>query len=1844
MNVRELIDDLETSGIRLWVEADQLRFRAPQGVMTADRREALRARKAEVVAHLRGAAALRADPDPASRHEPFPLTDIQAAYLVGRGDTYDYGGTACHAYVELAYPHADGEIDPDRLAAAWRGLVAAHDMLRAVVHPDGYQQVLAPDVTGHPQVPVTDLRPAPPAQVQVALEGIRAQLDHRVGDPQRWPLCLLRLTRCPDRTVAHLSVDLLVVDFTSLALLLDELHLRYADPLAAPPAPELTFRDYVLAARRLAATGQAERDRAYWWSRLDGLPAAPELPALERTATGPARFRRLATTVTPARWERLRQRAARHGVTPSAVLLTAYAEVIGCWSRHPRFTLNVPTFTRHPVHPDVDRLVGDFTAVELLEVDLSAPAPFADRVRDLAARLLEDLAHPLCTGSEVLAELARRRGRSAALMPVVFTSALDAAPPARHAPGVPRPRVAHALTQTPQVWIDCQVLERDGGLAVSWDCREGVFPDGLLDDAFGVFAGLLDRLLGPDGDGEVWESADLVGLPPAQARRRAEIDDTAAPVPGGLLHEPVLARAATDPDAVAVVDASGQTTYAELAGRARAVAVELRARGVEPGELVAVVMDKGVEQVVAVLGILLAGAAYLPVDTTQPAARRDAILTDARVRQALTQSWLRAGLGDLPGGVATLDVDTLPPVAAAAAAAPPSTASPGDLAYVITTSGSTGAPKGVMISHEAALNTVVDVTARFGVTADDRVLGLAALGFDLSVYDVFGALAAGATLVLPEPARRGDPSHWAELVARHGVTVWNSVPGQLQMLHDHLPPGAAGGLASLRLALLSGDWIPVTLPDQIRALVPGLQVVSLGGATEGAIWSIAYPVGEVDPSWPSIPYGWPLTNQTLRVLDHRLRPRPDWVVGELYIGGTGVALGYRGDPERTAERFLTHPATGERLYRTGDLGRHLGGDRDGVIEFLGREDTQVKIRGYRIELAEVEAALHGAPGVATGAVLVDSDTFSGHRLAAFVQPARTDPPPPGSTAVAEAARAALDPLPAEPTRHLAGFVAAMDEAGLLAMAATLRGAGLFGDPAAAHTADEVCAALGALPRHRRLVRRWLRALVRAGRLAGSDDGRYRGLAVAGPDRLARAWRDLAAAERQVGWSADLLDHLRACADRLPGLLDGSVAVAGLLFPGAPADAVRAAYRDNLAVRGLNRAAAAAVAELARSPQRPPGPLRVLEVGGGVGGATAELVPALAGLDVEYLFTDPSAFFVAEARERFADHAWVRHARFDPEQDPRPQGLLPNSVDAVVAGNALHRCADLPAVLGRLGELLSPGGLLVLVEQTRDDSPALMVSMEFLEALAEEPADARRDTDIAFVDAAGWARLLTAAGGEPELVLPGEDDPLAVLGQRLLVARCKADRARLEIGELVRHVAERLPEYMVPAHWQVLDALPLSANGKVDRAALRRLLPSESDAGVPATAGSSAPRDDRERELAALWAELLGCERVGRDDDFFALGGDSLLVARLVGRLRERVPALVELEWDMVLRHLLHQPTVAALAEYLRGLDEAPAGTAPAPAGPASPVVALNGSGGTATVLVHAGVGTIMPYRALITEIRRRAAGATRLVGLEVPDLDGFLDADPAGLIDRLAADYAGALLDTGADRFHVVGYCLGGLISTEVTRTLTEAGAEVATFTAVSSHAPPFRLDDELLSEYSFAVMMGIDPVQLGFPADAERFVAAAQEVLGRTPGVMPDGGFAALTGEYADIGDHFRRLAQVPRTLRVARMCEAVPPSVGSFTPAQLLRMFRTFRQSVFAITRYRPEPYAGDIAFLRHGGPYPFPGSRDSVTRYWEELCLGDLTVTDIVGDHFTCLADDHVPAVLRHLVAITDGEILA
>jgi amino acid adenylation domain-containing protein len=939
-------------------------------------------------------------PDVEHASEPFPLTDVQEAYWIGRNSLFQLGNVATHDYSEVDLD----ALDVERVTRVLRRIIQRHSMMRAVLLPNGTQRIL--DEVPPYEPTLIDLRSLPAEEARARLQAIRDEMSHQVLPADRWPLFDLRIVRLADQHWRlHVSIDLLVVDAWSLHILAAEVRQLYAHPDSELPPIDLSFRDYVLTEVAFRDSATYRRALEYWRSRLATLPGPPDLPLARNPASLDApRFVRLHGHLQRKLWRRLKQKSARTGLMPSGVLLAAYADVLTAWSKSSRFLLNLTLFNRLPFHPHVDRLVGDFTSLTLVEVDNSVPASFRERALRLQDRLWEDLEHRHVSGVRVLRELMQhRRGGMGTLAPVVFTSTLfmssgDDAPDDAGDSQPPR-RPTYGISQTPQVWLDLGVGEQEGHLLFSWDVVEELFPPGLLQEMFSAFAGLLTRLAEDDG---AWDDCSVAFLPAEQLALRGAVNATEAPISEALLHGLFAARAAEQPDQPAVIAPGRTVTYGELQSLARRIGRRLRELGARPNQLVAVVMEKGWEQVAAVLGILEAGAAYLPLDPHQPGERLAALLGEGRVELALTQPWLPE-IPEWPAGVRRLPLDGRWDEVSDSPLEPGQ--GPGDLAYVIFTSGSTGMPKGVMIDHRGAVNTILDVNQRFGVTANDRVLALSALSFDLSVYDVFGLLAAGGAVVLPESSALKEPADWTDKMLRYRVTLWNTVPALMGMLADFLS-GRSGPLpAALRLVLMSGDWIPPALPDRIRALWPEAGLISLGGATEASIWSILFPIAAVDPSWVSIPYGKPMVNQTFQVLNDLLEPTPVWVPGQLYIGGVGLAKGYWGDEAKTATSFITHPRTGERLYRTGDLGRWLP---DGNIEFLGREDFQVKVQGYRIELGEIESALAQHPAVHTAVVAALGEARGEKRLVAYIVPEGPPEAEPAADPAPEARHAELD--------------------------------------------------------------------------------------------------------------------------------------------------------------------------------------------------------------------------------------------------------------------------------------------------------------------------------------------------------------------------------------------------------------------------------------------------------------------------------------------------------------------------------------------------------------------------------------------------------------------------------------------------------------------------------------------------------------------------------------------------------------------------------------------------------------------------------------------------------------------
>ncbi|PHP87690.1 non-ribosomal peptide synthetase [Burkholderia sp. AU18528] len=914
-------------------------------------------------------------------HAPFELSAVQQAYWLGRCDGEVLGNVSCHAFLEFR----SRAIDPVRLDIACRRVRERHPMLRARFD-GGRQQIIAE--SNAPVFAHADWRDRTAADAQAEWVSLRAFRSHECLDVEHAQVFMMGLVQMPggeDRV--WLSVDLLAADVDSVRLLMQEIGVAYAEPSALPAAPSTWFPAWL--ARRAAETRDARAAaRDAWQARLATLPEGPALPLARAPETIRApRFSRVAHTLSTDELARLQARAAQHGVTLSSVFGAAFAAVLARWSGRQAFLLNVPLFDRHGDAPDLGRVIADFTTLLLVECDVRADASAADTVRAFQQRLHGAIAHAAYPALDVLRD-ARRQGMPRAA-PVVFSCNLGDESFVPDAFAQVFGDLHDMISQTPQVWLDHQLYRVPDGALLAWDSVEGLFPDGTIDAMFGAYVAFVQALCDRD-----WRWPIAVELPSAQRRVRDTLNALPACGRARTLHHDFFALAAREPAAVALRCGDRAVTRGELAAQALAVAGGLRAAGIGHGDAVEISLPRGPAQVAAVFGVLAAGACYVPLDVAQPVARKALIERAAGVKAAIGD--IACADGPLPHvGIAALLRHA--PLAAPLAVAPQATA------YVIYTSGSTGVPKGVEMTHAAAINTIDAIDALLGVSADDRLLAVSALDFDLSVYDLFGALGAGAELVLPTQDEARDAARWLELIAQHRVTLWNSAPALLEMALA--VPAASDACRSVRAALLSGDWIALDLPARLRERCgDACAFHALGGATEAGIWSNVQTVHDVPPHWRSIPYGRPLPGQAYRVVDGDGRDAPDYVPGELLIGGDSLARGYRNDPELTAQRFVQH-ASG-RWYRTGDRGRYWP---DGTLEFLGREDRQVKVRGHRIELGEIEAALAAHPLI-DGACASVVHGEAARIVAAFV-PADRAAADTAPSSLAEAGMA--DTMPAE---------------------------------------------------------------------------------------------------------------------------------------------------------------------------------------------------------------------------------------------------------------------------------------------------------------------------------------------------------------------------------------------------------------------------------------------------------------------------------------------------------------------------------------------------------------------------------------------------------------------------------------------------------------------------------------------------------------------------------------------------------------------------------------------------------------------------------------------------------------
>lgn len=978
--------DLRSQGILLQAEGETLTCDAPMGAITEEIADSIKNNKTGLLPLLRSMepkdSLPQIVPDPAEAHEPFPLTENQEAYWLGRNNKLESGGVGIHVYFEVEIE----DLDEARFQKAWAELVREHAMLRAVLLPEGKQRILK-----NPSTPTVEILSATKQGGLEAVDSVRRTLSHMQYALSEWPQFQLKIFHLPQenggprRSLLMVSMDLWCLDLRSLQVLLDHLADLYLGQTPAP-IPEPSFRDYLITLETLKKAPVYDKALAYWHDRIRTLPPAPSLPTRPKSEVKTGRFTRRSHRLPQEQWTRIRERIRSRGLTVPSVLLACYAATISRWSENKRFTLNIPRFNRLPMHEDINDIVGEFASFSLLEVDNRAPVPFKELAGKIQRQMWADLEFAHVSGVRVLRDWKASLQSSPQVMaPFVFTSEPEHSTfrnkslswmGALERLGT----VKNAITQTPQVWLDSQFSEINGDLYVSWDSLDGLLVEGLPERMFETYCAIISGL----GEKAAWEMK-TVPLPQKERDLHRLLSGPLEELSGDSPLDCLRRHAKETPEGPALIDGHGVLSWLDAANEVEQWSARLSGLGLGERNAVAFALPKGRKQFIASMAIHGIGGIVVPIDHESPLSRAETILKDCSAAVLLCDE--NSHYRFLDASCPTVNMDT-PDMETLSVSEPYQHSE--SLYCVIYTSGSTGTPKGVKLSLDGILNVVRDAAQRFGMDREDTALSLSPIYHDLALFDVMRTAIIGTRLVFPEPGRLKDPGHWLQLVRDWNVTTWLTVPATMTMLLDYLDGTSEGTPTpdSLKYVILGGDWIPLATPERLRKIAPRARLISAGGPTETSLWNILYPVKRFDDDWRSIPYGLPIRNAAYHVLDDKLEDCPAMVVGELYCSGPWLASGYLNDEKKTSRSFIMHQAKGVRMFRTGDLGRL---HENGYIEFIGRRDNQVNINGYRIELGEIETTIGRHPAVcqAVSSVKKGRDSRDGLVLWVTLKPGKS---------------------------------------------------------------------------------------------------------------------------------------------------------------------------------------------------------------------------------------------------------------------------------------------------------------------------------------------------------------------------------------------------------------------------------------------------------------------------------------------------------------------------------------------------------------------------------------------------------------------------------------------------------------------------------------------------------------------------------------------------------------------------------------------------------------------------------------------------------------------------------------
>ncbi len=1810
MDTKKLIIDLYNKGIEFWVEKGELHYRTKTKIQDDDKVKIYR-NKNEIIDVLQsGKKILIQDYDSTKPYEEYNLTEIQSAYLLGRGKYFKYGEVSSHVYFEVKFPL----LEQKRVTEIWNILIRRHNNLRLVI-TDNQKQKIIESVPSLKIIWQED-------ENESLIQNIRNELSNKYYDVTKWPLFDVAVSKKNEKSIMHLSFDFLIMDWTSIWILLKEFEILYFEEKELGDVT-YTFKQYYYEKINSQMSSRYIMDEHYWRNKIQNIYEAPQLPLVEESLSN--EFVRLSQVISSTQWGKIKRQAARYGLTPTTVLLTTFAFCLDLYCENSNFVLNLTTMNRKAKDNGVNSILGDFTTINLLNINIKKQNSFLDNAKAIQRELIENVEHDLFSGIEVLRELRKRRKSSNFFLPIVFTSAI----------GTIKNQFdylemgEYGISQTPQVFLDCQVIEINSNLQINWDIRKGVFPTRLMENAMGKYLEGLELLM----DKLDWnESFHIEALTEEEKNIRAIVNETTCNYKIKPLHFDIVQQIRKNPDAIAVVKDNQETSYKKLGEKIAGIYKELKCCELRDNELVGIMMSHSDVEIAAIISVLCLGGAYVPLDQEQPIERIKNIISQAELRYVLVDEGTRLSNVD----VTTINCSNLSLEKDIEYA----NISIDKCLYVIFTSGTTGIPKGVVVSHKAASNTIYGVRKTLRTPQRPVIIGLSKLGFDLSVFDIFGVLSCGGTIIYPSDEERISPEHWFNLIRKYNINMWNTVPALLQILVSYCLMHSFE-ITSLTDIWLSGDWIPVSLLKEIGNLIPNAEVMSLGGATEGGIWSIYHKCLESDKYKKSVPYGKPLPNQKFYILNSELEDVPTWVPGELFIGGKSLADGYLKDTEKTEYSFIVHKKTRERLYRTGDYGRYL---LDGEIEFLGRKDNQIKMNGFRIELGEIETALLRNACVKEACIATNTRK-SDKQLIAFVSPRQIE----------------------EKNFHLftdQSFV--MDQTNVLnnilidrnkikkvimqrdalAVKSMLECMLYYNIPCCNEKMNSKQETGDSTVKSDKnwVLNYWLKYMLREEYMIRKEDGKYTYTKKA-KDILecTFSWGEVKQQWEQFIGDVNFINYIEDSTQQLKETLNGEKNPVDILYPEGNFKYIEAIYNNNIFSDYYNIYITRAILEIVRSQSR--NKIRILEIGAGTGFTSKRVLEMLNtnNIEYDYYFTDVSNAFLARGRSYLYSYPNVIYQYCDMNTDFENYGFLQNEFDIVLAVGVLENAKNIRLTLEYIKRVLGIKGWLVFTEPVIEE-PWILASQLLM---MEKPADDIR-LNKTYLSKTDWLHVLEMEPGET-YVYP-EENYIEAGNIKVFIKQFNTQYENVDIKTINNEIKKHLPAYMIPHQYYILNRLPLNRNGKIDRKKLQKYCDIIWERTQSENSIKRIVQYDNSltKKICEIVSNVLGRDSVDPNENLYKYGADSLLMAQSAGKIRDYIKSTFKtnrFSFDMILRKLLNTPTIEELSNYLSAEVETNINIAEQKRTKKNigKITRYGGGAGPLRVVFHAGFGTMASMRFVIEHLVAQNKGP--IVSITIDNTEEYTRLPAEKLVKTISSEYAQLILEQKPEAVQLIGYCLGGLISVETAHYLVEEGIDIRDIALIDSYPSTYEIKDSLVSEIIFLpnYFLSYGKIFKNNQID-EELLNIISELIRKNNKVLEENSLLNFIISNEKVSKHLKEvvtnLSDMDEGERFKIYANSMPEK-NELTKSLMLSTYHTNTAS-WKGAKMKPYPYLGKVRYLIAEEKMPFLFANvEKTIDFWRDVCFGDFNIINIKGNHVTCTEIEENAELLANILGDFEGD---